>query len=106
MGFTVSVVAFTKGLCALTPGYIEQKVSGKQSRASANVAISTKTASMTPRVDLLEETCHGALQKGEDPSVQQALVEALLVFYVDAPDDAAVIKGLCNIARVRADPFI
>ena len=56
------------------------------------------------QVDLLEETCHGALQKGEDPSVQQALVEALLVFYVDAPDDApAVIKGLCNIARVRAD---
>jgi hypothetical protein len=32
------------------------------------------------------------------------LVEALLVFYVDAPDDApAVIKGLCNVARVRAD---
>ena len=74
MGFTVSVVAFTKGLCALTPGYIEQKVSGKQSRASANVAISTKTASMTPRVDLLEETCHGAFRKAIHLSHKRSLI--------------------------------
>jgi len=34
------------------------------------------------------------LQEREDPLVRQGLVEALLVFYVEAPDDApAVIKG-------------
>ena len=56
------------------------------------------------QVAMLEATCHRALQEGEDPLVRQGLVEALLVFYVEAPDDApAVIKGLCNVARVRAD---
>jgi hypothetical protein len=56
------------------------------------------------QVVLLEETCHRAVQEREDPTIREALVEALLVFYVDAPDDApAVIKGLCNVARVRAD---
>jgi hypothetical protein len=44
------------------------------------------------------------MQGRDDPLVRQGLVEALLVFYVDAPADApAVIKGLCNVARVRAD---
>ena len=53
---------------------------------------------------MLEATCQRALQEREDTLVRQALVEALLVFYVDAPDDApAIIKGLCNVARVRAD---
>ena len=53
---------------------------------------------------MLETTCHRALKEREDTLVRQALVEALLVFYVDAPDDApVVIKGLCNVARVRAD---
>lgn len=56
------------------------------------------------QVAMLEAACHKALQAREDPLVQQGLVEALLVFYVDAPDEApAVIKGLCNVARVRAD---
>jgi len=53
---------------------------------------------------MLEATCHRALQERGDPLVRQGLVEALLVFYIDAPDDApAVIEGLCNVARVRAD---
>lgn len=53
---------------------------------------------------MLEAICHRALQEREEPLVRHALVEALLVFYVDAPDDApSVIKGLCNVARVRAD---
>ena len=56
------------------------------------------------QVVMLEATCHKALQEREDPLVRQALLEALLVFYVDAPDEApAVVKGLCNVARVRAD---
>ena len=56
------------------------------------------------QVVLLEETCHKALQERENTLVRLALIEALLVFYVDAPDEAPpVIKGLCNIARVRAD---
>ena len=56
------------------------------------------------QVVLLEETCHRAVQERENPTIREALVEALLVFYVDAPDDApAVITGLCNVARVRAD---
>jgi hypothetical protein len=56
------------------------------------------------QVAMLEATCHRALQEREDPLVRQGLVEALLVFYVDAPDEVPiVIKGLCNVARVRAD---
>jgi hypothetical protein len=56
------------------------------------------------QVVLLEATCHRALQEREDQLVREGLVEALLVFYVDAPDEApAILKGLCNVARVRAD---
>ena len=56
------------------------------------------------QVVLLEATCHKALEEREASLRREALVEALLVFYVDAPDEApAVIKGLCNVARVRAD---
>jgi len=45
-------------------------------------------------VAMLETTRQRALQEREDTLVRQALVEALLVFYVDAPDDApAIIKG-------------
>jgi hypothetical protein len=56
------------------------------------------------QVVLLEATCQNALKEREDRLVRQGLVEALLVFYLDVPDDApTVIKGLCNVARVRAD---
>ena len=56
------------------------------------------------QVAMLEATCHRALKEREDTLVRQSLVEALLVFYVDAPDEApAVIKGLRNVARARAD---
>lgn len=56
------------------------------------------------QVSILESTCHTAMREREDRLARSQLIEALLAFYVDAPEETpAVIKGLCNVARARAD---
>ena len=65
---------------------------------------STMMAALRAQVVILEGTCHRALRTREDPLVRQALLTALTAFKPDPPADAPpLLKGLCNIARVRAD---